>query len=74
MSLAVVAEGSKAITKASPREELRVFRSLVRSLSSDAAKALDELEMWCTDADQLERCYLVRHYLDYMRRLCDGRV
>jgi hypothetical protein len=74
MSLAVTAEGSKAITTASPREELRVFRGLVRSLSSDAAKALGELEMWCTDADQLERCCVVRHYLDYMRRLCDGRV
>jgi hypothetical protein len=74
MSLAAAAGGSKAITKASPGEELRVFRGLMQSLSSDAARALGELEMWCTNTDQLERCHLVRHYLDYMQRLCDGRV
>jgi len=51
-----------------------MFRQLVRSLANDAAQALVELEMWCKDADQIERCSVVRHYLDYLRRLCEGRV
>jgi hypothetical protein len=59
---------------AAPRDELRAFRNLVRSLTADATQALGELQMWCQDAEQLERCCLVRHYLDYMRRLCEGKV
>lgn len=54
--------------------QFRKFRDVVRSLTTDASKALDDLEAWCADADQLERCYLIRHYLDYIARLCDGKV
>jgi hypothetical protein len=63
--------GQPALT---PQEELRVFRNLVSSLVGDAAQALGELEMWCQDAKQIEQCYLVRHYLDYLRRLCNGKA
>jgi len=59
---------------ASENHELRAFRNVVRSLTGDAAKALEDLEGWCNDADQLERCHLLRHYLDYIARLCDGKA
>jgi len=55
-----------------PEERLRILRNLVGSVSGDALKALGELEMWCQDANQLEQCHLVRHYLDYLRRLCEA--
>ena len=55
-------------------EQLRMFRNVVRSLAADATAALNQLETGCTDADQLEQCLLLRHYLDYMMRLCQGRV
>ncbi len=58
----------------SAQEELRIFRNLVRSLTSNAENALTDLGMWCKDADQLERLLLVQHHLDYMKRLCDGKV
>ena len=51
-----------------------MFRSLMRSLACDAENALNQLGMWCKDEEQLERCVLVQHYLDYMKRLCDGKV
>jgi len=75
MDQAVVAHNGVG-TQATPvaGEDLRIFRNLTRSLASDALAALNELEMWCTDARQLEQCHLVRHYLDYLRRLCDGKV
>jgi len=57
-----------------PEEELRLFRGLMRSLTSSAADALNDLGMWCKEAEQLERCLLVQHYLDYMKRLCDGKA
>jgi hypothetical protein len=73
-ALAATATTEGAAASLSPQDELRAFRNVVRSLADDAANALCELETWCTDADQLERCYLVRHYLDYMKRLCEGRA
>lgn len=57
-----------------PQDELRMFRNVMRSLTSDAAKALNELEMWCNDTEQLQRCGLLHHYLDYMKRLCEKKV
>lgn len=57
-----------------PEEELRVFRNLVRSLAGDALSAIGDLEIWCQNLDQLERCRVLRRYLDYMHRLCDGRA
>ena len=57
-----------------PEEQLRLFRNLMRSLTHDAGKALAELEMWCKDANQLERCRLVQHYLSYIKRLCEGKA
>jgi len=57
-----------------PPQQRRILCNLVRSLTVDATKALSELETWCDNAEQLERCHLVRHYLDYMKRLCEGRV
>ena len=60
--------------KLTPEEELRLFRGLVRSLTCSAAETLDDLGMWCKDPEQFERCLLVQHYLDYLKRLCDGKV
>jgi len=74
MHPAMVTPGAIEKHGAAPRDELRAFRTLVRSLTADASRALGELQMWCQDAEQLERCYLVRHYLDYMKRLCEGKV
>jgi len=74
MHSALVATREMKKTALAPRDELRAFRDLVRSLTDDATSALAELQMWCQDAEQLERCYLVHHYLDYMKRLCEGRV
>lgn len=57
-----------------PSEQLRVFRNLVHSLASDAMKALSEVGKDCQDSEQAEQCVLVGHYLDYMKRLCEGKV
>jgi hypothetical protein len=74
MHSAVATTGVIERTRPSTDGRFRKFRGVVRSLATDANKALDDLEAWCADADQLERCYLVRHYLDYIARLCDGKV
>lgn len=55
-----------------PEEQMRIYKNLVRSLTRDALGALGELEMWCQDANQLEQCNLVRHYLEYLQRTADG--
>jgi hypothetical protein len=72
MTLALPHTDQATKANLSPSEQLRLFRNLIRSLSDDAAKAVAELEMWCSDANQLERCQLLRHYLTYMKRLCEG--
>jgi hypothetical protein len=65
---------ARGLTEPGSQEELRIFRNLMRSLTQNASKTLKELELWCNDAEQLEHCSLLRHYLDYMQRLCDGAV
>jgi hypothetical protein len=52
-----------------------LFRATVRSLARDATQALLDVRLAddvpSSTADQL---HLVHHYLDYLVRLCDGRV
>jgi len=54
----------------------RLFRGTVRSLARDAEQVVCELR-FAPEADPAshrEKLGLVRHYLDYLVRLCDGQV
>jgi len=74
MHSGIAASQSTDEQRAASRDELAAFRGLMGSLTADAIAALEALQMWCEDAEQLERCCLIGHYLDYMKRLCDGKV
>jgi hypothetical protein len=72
MSHAVADVGNAS--KPEALEELRLFRNLLRSMTCNAMAVVDDLEMWCKNTDQLERCNLLRKHLDYMKRLCEGKA
>jgi hypothetical protein len=72
MSHAVAEVGSKPRPEAP--DELRLFRNLMRSMTCNAMTVVDDLEMWCRNTDQLERCDLLRKHLDCMKRLCEGKA
>ena len=72
------------------RKELKVFeldsdvvkfskvyrvKGVVRSLVTDALKALDDMYKECEPTPELtEKYYLVHHYLDYLKRFSEGRT
>jgi hypothetical protein len=55
-----------------------LFKGVVNSLVKDALKVLEEIEVeWEFDHNSRElreKYYLLRHYLDYLRRFCEGKV
>jgi hypothetical protein len=57
---------------------LEGFKAVIKSLDAGAMKVLDETEdLWEKDAnskEMKEKLGLLRHYLDYMKRFCEGKV
>jgi len=57
---------------------LEGFKAVIKSLDAGAMKVLDETEdLWEKDAnskEMREKLGLLRHYLDYMKRFCEGKV
>ena len=50
-------------------------KGVVRSLVTDALKALDDMYKECEPTPELtEKYYLVHHYLDYLKRFSEGRA
>ena len=57
------------------KDQLALFKGLVRSLAEDTLAALDDLNgAGPFTEEQLRALSLIHHYLSYLRRLCDGRV
>lgn len=58
--------------------DLDGFKAVTKDLVETALKALEEVEARCSLCGQCEEIqeswYLIHHCLDYMRRLCEGRV
>jgi len=51
------------------------IRGVVRSLVVDALAVLDKMRDDCQQPPALmENYYLLYHYLDYLKRFCDGKV
>ncbi len=57
---------------------LEGFKAVIKSLDAGAMKVLDETEdLWEKDAnskEMREKLSLLRHYLDYVKRFCEGKV
>jgi len=57
---------------------LEGFRAVVKVLVKDALKALEdtqvEWELEHNSQELREKFHLLRHYLDYLRRFCEGIV
>lgn len=57
---------------------LEGFKVVIKSLDKDAMKVLDEAEgLWEIDPSSKEireKFQLLRHYLDYLMRFCEGGV
>ena len=60
------------------RSDLEVFKGTADSLVKDALKVLEEIEAkWELDHNSQglrEKFYLLRHYLDHLRRLCEDKI
>ena len=57
------------------RNELALFKGLVRSLAQDGLAALEGLNgAGPLSPEQQRQLGLVHHYLSYLCRLCEGRV
>ena len=55
----------------------KVYRTkgVTRSIVVDALKVMDDMWTDCQDSPRLvENYYLLRHYLDYLKRFCEGKV
>ncbi len=55
----------------------KVYRvkAVTRSIVVDALKVMDDMWMDCQDSSRLaEKYHLLRHYLDYLKRFCEGKV
>ena len=55
----------------------KVYRvkGVTRSIVVDALKVMDDIWTDCQDSPSLvENYYLLRHYLDYLKRFCEGRA
>jgi len=57
---------------------LEGFKAVIKNLDAGAMKVLDETEdLWEKDANSKElrqKLRLLRHYLDYMKRFCEGKM
>ena len=57
---------------------LEGFKAVIKSLDAGAMKVLDETEdLWGKNAnskEMREKFIVLRHYLDYMKRFCEGKV
>lgn len=60
------------------RSDVDDFKAVTKDLVETALKALEEVEARCTlcgECEEIqEKYYLIHHCLDYLRRLCEGRV
>lgn len=65
-------EPSSEGKKPPPKEELKHFKSVVKSLMNDASKVLAEIELLYQGTEIEEQISLLNHYLDYTRRLCES--
>lgn len=55
----------------------KVYRTkgVTKSIVLDALKVMDDMWTDCQDSPSLmESYYLLRHYLDYLKRFCEGKV
>ena len=51
------------------------IKGVTRSIVVDALKVLDDMWVDCQDSPNLiENYYLLRHYLSYLKRFCEGGV
>ena len=59
-------------------DKLGCFKAVTKSVLVDALKALEETEVeWELDHNSQElreKFHLLRHYLDYLKRFCEGKV
>jgi len=57
---------------------LNCFKAVMRSVLVDALKALEDTEVeWELDhasQELREKFHLLHHYLDYLKRFCEGKV
>ena len=60
------------------KNNIEGFKAAIKNLDETAIKVLDETEsLWKKDATSKEvrgKFHLLRHYLDYMKGLCKGKV
>ncbi len=58
--------------------DLDGFKAVTKDLIETALKALEEVEARCTlcgECEEIqEKLYLIHHCLDYLSRLCEGKV
>jgi hypothetical protein len=70
--------GIRVLTSDSSKVRLsKVYRvkGVTRSIVVDALKVMDDMSMECQNSPPLAENYnLLRHYLDYLKRFCEGRV
>ena len=55
----------------------KVYRvkGVTKSIVEDALKVMDDMWVDCQDSPRLVENYLLlRHYLDYLKRFCEGKV
>jgi hypothetical protein len=58
---------------------LVMFKAVTKDLAVNALKAANDMEAACRACPQSlgeaeEQYYLLRHYLDYLIRFCDGMI
>jgi len=60
------------------KEELDSFKAVTRNLVINAEKVVEEMDGLCIVCGQTEemaeKYHLLKHYLDYLRRFCEGEV
>ena len=55
-------------------KEYRI-KGVTRSIVIDALAVLDDMWEECQESPKLrENCYLLYHYLGYLKRFCEGRL
>ncbi len=52
---------------------LKYFKATVRSLMKDASEVLERIARSSPEPEAREDIYLLEHYLDYTRRLCEEK-
>lgn len=60
------------------KSDLELFRGVADSLVKDALKVLEDIEIeWELDSNSKklrDKFYLLRHYLDYLKGFCEGKI